>query len=909
MKGPAPSRPKKPPSPQKLTLLCIFRGAFVRRSPSGELSYVDGENRLISVDRRGGVAMSKLAARIADLCPGCSFSLKYQLPEASIAPPKLIPIATDEDVRRMVEEHDRIVAEKGRAPRLRIYLCDVRPLPVRHVEVRYFSSGNGIGSCSRLGGSNGEKLVLDRGSALGDLNEKFHARKYGNFRENLGNRVLGNQLGNYETCGPAHLPRFNYLVGSTTSHLTQVPCHGFSPSISHKAEIFPIKTQVINAAEINCENAIDHSPIQTCLAPPTISSQSSHKRNPQWKVSGGSRGLLGVPHSTTRNSRLGVGGNIMRHNQTVYCDVQGQKIGSDGFVVQRFNDDKVRELKYHLGTRRRSGNSKLAHSRAHLHQLVKPPNGTSHITPKDEILQPTKELDKTPNEPQSLPVVGFGMQRMQGVSCNQSCSQMPLDVKSQPLPSGTMSFMNYPLGDANPVGHSHAVYHRSSIIRTGQEQGTCKLKKSCLVENVPGNLQSISFSSLSMLPGENIEKVEMNLGLTTDIPKADLSHKLDSTADPMEKISLNSSCITFCEINTSINIYDKKAEESTLSQPLSSLLEHVSLRSKKETHTEKDHGVDDKANAASSKDICSKEVGEATCKLSAIYSLLSAQELQVISNSDLEEIRELGSGNFGTVFYGKWRGSDVAIKRLKPICLSGGESGEEKMVMDFWKEARLLGQLHHPNVVAFYGVVAEEPERNLALVTEYMVNGSLKQVLKRKDRTIDRRKRVLIAMDAAFGMEYLHEKNIVHFDLKSHNFFMNMRDPHRPVCKIGDLGLSKVKQRTLVSGGIRGTIPWMAPELFSCTKNMVTEKVDVYSFGIVMWELLTGEEPYENLRSDEIIAGIIKGDLRPKVPSWCDPAWKSLMERCWSSDPEARPSFSEIAKELRDVAESMNIKY
>ncbi|KAA8535054.1 hypothetical protein F0562_030057 [Nyssa sinensis] len=136
-----------------------------------------------------------------------------------------------------------------------------------------------------------------------------------------------------------------------------------------------------------------------------------------------------------------------------------------------------------------------------------------------------------------------------------------------------------------------------------------------------------------------------------------------------------------------------------------------------------------------------------------------------------------------------------------------------------------------------------------------MVNGSLKQVLRKNDRTIDRRKRLIIAMDAAFGMEYLHEKNIVHFDLKSHNFLVNMRDPQQPVCKIGDLGLSKIKQRTLVSGGVRGTIPWMAPELLN-TKNMVTEKVDVYSFGVVMWELLTGEEPYANMRSEEIIVWI-----------------------------------------------------
>ncbi|RWW27932.1 hypothetical protein GW17_00007615 [Ensete ventricosum] len=102
-------------------------------------------------------------------------------------------------------------------------------------------------------------------------------------------------------------------------------------------------------------------------------------------------------------------------------------------------------------------------------------------------------------------------------------------------------------------------------------------------------------------------------------------------------------------------------------------------------------------------------------------------------------------------------------------------------------------------------------------------------------------------------MEYLHGKNIVHFDLKCENLLVNMRDPHRPVCKIGDLGLSKVKQHTLVSGGLRGTLPWMAPELLSGKSNMVSEKIDVYSYGIVMWELLTGEEPYADMRCASII--------------------------------------------------------
>ncbi|XP_031250730.1 dual specificity protein kinase splB-like [Pistacia vera] len=303
-----------------------------------------------------------------------------------------------------------------------------------------------------------------------------------------------------------------------------------------------------------------------------------------------------------------------------------------------------------------------------------------------------------------------------------------------------------------------------------------------------------------------------------------------------------------------------------------------------------------------------KIIGGISSHLTTFFAHLTAGELQTIKNSDLEYIKELGSGTFGTVFHGKWRGSDVAIKRMKPSCFTEDSLEEDRLVADFWREAHMLGQLHHPNIVALYGVVTDGPATNLATVTEYMVNGSLKQVLQRKDRTIDRRKRLIIAMDAAFGMEYLHEKNIVHFDLKSHNFLVNMRDPQRPVCKIGDLGLSKIKQKTLISGGVRGTIPWMAPELLNNKNNLVTEKIDVYSFGVVMWELLTGEEPYADLYSEEIIAGIIKGILRPEIPNWCDPSWRSLMERCWLSDPDSRPAFSEISKELRAMAVAMNIK-
>lgn len=127
---------------------------------------------------------------------------------------------------------------------------------------------------------------------------------------------------------------------------------------------------------------------------------------------------------------------------------------------------------------------------------------------------------------------------------------------------------------------------------------------------------------------------------------------------------------------------------------------------------------------------------------------------QIIKNNDLEELQELGSGTFGTVYHGKWRGTDVAIKRINDRCFAGKPSEQEKMVCfhtflslffvmlvyilmgldyfqrsDFWNEASKLADLHHPNVVAFYGVVLDGPGGSIATVTEYMVNGSLRTAL------------------------------------------------------------------------------------------------------------------------------------------------------------------------------------
>jgi len=278
--------------------------------------------------------------------------------------------------------------------------------------------------------------------------------------------------------------------------------------------------------------------------------------------------------------------------------------------------------------------------------------------------------------------------------------------------------------------------------------------------------------------------------------------------------------------------------------------------------------------------------------------------VQIISNEDLEDLREMGSGAFGTVFHGKWKGTDVAIKRIKNSCFMLPSPQADKLLTEFWREAAIISNLHHPNILALYGVVNNGPGATLATVTEFMVNGSLKKVLLRNDKYLDWRKRIMLAMDAAIGMEYLHSKDIVHFDLKCDNLLVNVKDPSRPICKVADFGLSKMKQATLVSGGMRGTLPWMAPELLTMSGTKVSEKIDVYSFGIVMWEILTGEDPYDGMHYGGVIGGILSNTLRPPVPATCPQEWRKLMEQCWSTEPERRPSFTEVASRLRAILEA-----
>lgn len=245
---------------------------------------------------------------------------------------------------------------------------------------------------------------------------------------------------------------------------------------------------------------------------------------------------------------------------------------------------------------------------------------------------------------------------------------------------------------------------------------------------------------------------------------------------------------------------------------------------------------------------------------------------------------KIGGGCFGSVYKGTCRGLTVAIKKLVKQDL------DPKVMEDFRKEVDILTQMRHPNVVLFLGACTEPGK--MAIVCELMHDSVFGILRKHKDLSI--LQRVKMAKDTAQGMTWLHgaDPQILHRDLKPQNLLV---DDHWNV-KLCDFGLSQVKlqeQKIRDGKSIPGTPLWMSPEVL--LGKDVDEKADVYSYGIVLWEIMSGNEPFAHHDSyGTFKKAITKENERPPIPEHMHPSLKQLMERCWHPDPSARPSFQEI---------------
>ncbi|XP_025778535.1 RAF proto-oncogene serine/threonine-protein kinase isoform X6 [Puma concolor] len=270
-----------------------------------------------------------------------------------------------------------------------------------------------------------------------------------------------------------------------------------------------------------------------------------------------------------------------------------------------------------------------------------------------------------------------------------------------------------------------------------------------------------------------------------------------------------------------------------------------------------------------------------------------------IEASEVMLSTRIGSGSFGTVYKGKWHG-DVAVKILKVV------DPTPEQFQAFRNEVAVLRKTRHVNILLFMGYMTKD---NLAIVTQWCEGSSLYKHLHVQETKFQMFQLIDIARQTAQGMDYLHAKNIIHRDMKSNNIFLH----EGLTVKIGDFGLATVKSRWSGSQQVEqptGSVLWMAPEVIRMQdNNPFSFQSDVYSYGIVLYELMTGELPYSHINNrDQIIFMVGRGYASPdlsKLYKNCPKAMKRLVADCVKKVKEERPLFPQILSSIELLQHSL----
>eukprot|EP00188_Purpureofilum_apyrenoidigerum_P001864 Plantae.Rhodophyta-Purpureofilum_apyrenoidigerum.ctg20772.p1 GENE.Plantae.Rhodophyta-Purpureofilum_apyrenoidigerum.ctg20772~~Plantae.Rhodophyta-Purpureofilum_apyrenoidigerum.ctg20772.p1 ORF type:complete len:842 (-),score=151.41 Plantae.Rhodophyta-Purpureofilum_apyrenoidigerum.ctg20772:243-2768(-) len=255
----------------------------------------------------------------------------------------------------------------------------------------------------------------------------------------------------------------------------------------------------------------------------------------------------------------------------------------------------------------------------------------------------------------------------------------------------------------------------------------------------------------------------------------------------------------------------------------------------------------------------------------------------------------IGAGGFGEVYKAKYRDQMVAVKTLQRI----EDEDPQTVIAEFMVEMKLMSKLRHANIVSFLGACVDPP--NFAILLEFMPGGSLYRAIHRRRRNnmgpFSLLKTAWIAYGIAKGMEYLHAQFpvIIHRDLKSPNVLLGT-NVHE--VKVTDFGLSRLLVETHCNTGPGGTPEWMAPELLR--QDRFDGQSDVFSFGVILWELVMCEKPWRNDHPMQIVFKVGSRGEKLQVPHdvECIPEFEDMIQRCFQDDPTRRPKFQVLTAEL-----------
>ncbi|KAI3498763.1 hypothetical protein L1887_34545 [Cichorium endivia] len=251
------------------------------------------------------------------------------------------------------------------------------------------------------------------------------------------------------------------------------------------------------------------------------------------------------------------------------------------------------------------------------------------------------------------------------------------------------------------------------------------------------------------------------------------------------------------------------------------------------------------------------------------------------------------------LYHGIYKDEAVAVKIIR---LPDDDENEElgvRLENQFIREVNLLSRLHHQNVIKFVAACRQPPV--FCIITEYLSEGSLRAYLHKLEDNTDKEKESLplekvikMALDIARGMEYIHSQGIIHRDLKPENILINKDFK----LKIADFGIGCEEAYCDFLADDPGTYRWMAPEMIK--RKSYGRKVDVYGFGLILWEMVAGTIPYKDMTPIQAAFAVVHKNLRPSIPANCAPAMRALIEQCWSSQPDKRPEFWQVVKVLEE---------